>query len=187
MPSPLLTAATSTFEALALLLAEPAAAAVGAAMGEPADASAGQALADGHAVRVAFRGPFDGALHVAVSAPLAAALAANMLGIPLAHARADAALRQDALGELANVICGNVLPLVGGRAAVFHLAAPAALDLPAALQGAALAPCAEWLDVEGAPAVVALHVPDAVGAPLAARLSPPSSPLPSPAPVALVP
>ena len=59
----------------------------------------------------------------------AAALAANMLGV--SDAEADARTRRDALGEVANVVCGNVLPLVGGRHAVFHLGAPHAVALDA--------------------------------------------------------
>ena len=119
MPSPLQTAALSTFEALAMLCAEPL---------DPAAPDAGRpALA--HAVRVRFAGPSRGALVLAVSDDVATALAANMLGLDESAVRADARLRQDALGEAANVVCGNVLPLVAGRAAVFHLDAPEAIAL----------------------------------------------------------
>jgi CheY-specific phosphatase CheX len=113
MPSPLLTAATSTFESLALLFAETPSG------GAPADVPLT------HAARVTFAGPRAGALEVAVSDDVAVALAANMLGLDPDAVRADAALRRDAVGELANVVCGNVLPLVAGREAVFRLAAPA--------------------------------------------------------------
>ena len=119
MPSPLLTAATSTFESLALLFAD-------------VPASAAQAEAPlTHAVVVAFEGPSTGALtvavsdDVAVSEDVAVALAANMLGLDPETVRAEHRWRHDAVGELANVVCGNVLPLVAGREAVFHLAAPA--------------------------------------------------------------
>jgi hypothetical protein len=33
-------------------------------------------------------------------------------------------LQRDALGEVANVVCGNLLPLVAGAEAVFRLSAP---------------------------------------------------------------
>lgn len=109
--SPLATAATSTFEALGLLLPDLV----------PSAEQRAAPLA--HGVRVAFAGPLAGAVTVRVSGPVAATLAANMLGV---HAvAADDPLVRDALGELANVICGNLLPALAGRAAVFHLAAPA--------------------------------------------------------------
>jgi CheY-specific phosphatase CheX len=72
-------------------------------------------------VSVDFRGPFTGRLVLSSSASVLPAIAANMLG--------DASTRQprlqrDALGELANVICGNVLPMIAGAEAVFNLSAP---------------------------------------------------------------
>ena len=120
MPSPLLTAATSTFESLALLFAE--------APPTAAQAEAPLTLA----ARVAFTGPRTGTLDVAVSEGVAVALAANMLGLDPEAVRADERLRRDAVGELANVVCGNVLPLVAGREAGFHLGAPAPSDPAAA-------------------------------------------------------
>jgi CheY-specific phosphatase CheX len=146
MPSPLLTAATSTFESLALLFADVPAGA--AQLATPLT----------HAVVVAFSGPTSGALTVAVSDDVAVALAANMLGLSPEAAAADPALRRDALGELANVVCGNVLPLVAGREAVFHLAAPAACALPEAGGPAPLH--AETLGVDLGRAVLALHLHD---------------------------
>ena len=172
MPCPLQTAATSTFESLALLFAEDA----------PTAAQREVPLA--HAMQVQFggtpeEGAFAGTLVVAVTDDVAAALAANMLGIEPTDA--DAQARRDALGELANVVCGNVVPLLGGRAAVFHLAAPAALALPDALAqlgtAEALAaqahaaeahtasatdgPFARWTEfgVEGGRAALAVYVP----------------------------
>jgi len=129
---PLLRAATSTFESLALLVAEPAAA---------SDASA----ATPHAVSVAFAGPVRGRLVLRVSDDVRAALAENMLGA----SGPSPALQADALGEVANVVCGNLLPALAGRAAVFHLAAPRHLE-----SDRALAPLAG----ERCEAVVALAV-----------------------------
>src|SRR3954468_19062378 len=103
--SPLLAAATSTFESLALLLPS-------------ADVtSAEAAAAPAYAVRVGFTGPLRGWLELRVTDDVARAFAENMLGV----ADADAALVRDALGEVANVVCGNLLPGLAGRAAVFHL------------------------------------------------------------------
>jgi CheY-specific phosphatase CheX len=94
MQSPLATASTATFEALGLLLPD----------AEPSAEQLAAPLARG--VRVTFAGPFAGALTVRVSDDVAAALAANMLGVDVVDG--DGMLR-DALGEIANVICGNVL------------------------------------------------------------------------------
>ncbi|AHG87692.1 hypothetical protein J421_0155 [Gemmatirosa kalamazoonensis] len=111
--SPLHSAAATTFEALALLL--PSAGLTSAEAAAPY----------AHAVGVAFAGPLQGRLELRVSADVARCIAENMLGTD----DADAALVGDALGELANVVCGNLLPEIAGRSAVFHLAAPRALDL----------------------------------------------------------
>jgi CheY-specific phosphatase CheX len=121
MRSPLLAAATTTFESLALLLPSVEL--------TPAEA----AVAATHAVRVAFTGPLRGALEVRVTADVARSLAENMLGVD----DADPSLVRDALGEVANVVCGNLLPDIGGREAVFHLSAPEPLDAAAAPQPAA--------------------------------------------------
>lgn len=116
---PLTTATTSTFEGLGFLMA------LGAA---PDGASPPRGA------RVAFRGPRTGRLELRVTDALLAAASANMLGAD--HPPADA-LRQDALGELANVIAGAVVPELDGPLAVYLLDAPAPLG-----DGAADAPVA---------------------------------------------
>jgi chemotaxis protein CheY-P-specific phosphatase CheC len=64
---------------------------------------------------VTFEGACHGRLIVRCAAELLPMLAANMLGEDAAPA---AAVQRDALGEIANVICGNVLPaLEPGRRA----------------------------------------------------------------------
>ena len=111
----LLQAATSTFESLAMLFPEP----------RNTDGSELIPLAATFAV--SFSGAGSGRVVVGVTAGVLPALAGNMLGAPAADGR----LQHDALGELTNVITGNVLPLVHGAAAVFHLGAPAAdIDAP---------------------------------------------------------
>jgi CheY-specific phosphatase CheX len=72
-------------------------------------------------VSVEFRGPRTGRLVLRASGNLLPSIAANMLG---EAESARTPLQRDALGEIANVITGNVLPLVEGRDAVFHLDAP---------------------------------------------------------------
>ncbi len=73
------------------------------------------------AVRVEFHGPVRGRLVLRVSSTLMPAIAANMLGEEQAQ---YTPLQRDALGEVANVICGNLLPLIAGADAVFRLDAP---------------------------------------------------------------
>jgi len=106
LQSPLSSAATSTFEELGFLLALPV---------------DGDARPLAHGARVDFRGPRTGCLELRVSATLLPVVAANMLGsvdVP------SFALQLDALGELANVITGNVVPALDGPRAVYRLDAP---------------------------------------------------------------
>lgn len=72
-------------------------------------------------VSVSFRGPFAGRLVVRASASVLPAITANMLGADQSEYQP---LQRDALGEMANVICGHVLPAIGGSEVVFNLAAP---------------------------------------------------------------
>ena len=71
--------------------------------------------------QVAFHGPFDGLVRVRVPRDMLAELASNMLGLEAGEA-ASGEQQADALGELANVICGNLLPKVAGAEAVFDVA-----------------------------------------------------------------
>jgi CheY-specific phosphatase CheX len=113
MPQPATTslfqAATSTFESLALLFPE------------PLSTDGAEFLPLAAAVNVIYRGAGDGRVVVGVTAGVLPALAENMLG---AAAAPDPQLQRDALGELVNVVTGNVLPLVNGATAVFRLDAP---------------------------------------------------------------
>ena len=153
MQSPLATASTATFEALGLLLPD----------AEPSAEQVAAPLARG--VRVRFDGPFGGALTVRVSDDVALALAANMLGVDAVDG--DDRLVRDALGEVANVICGNLLPELAGRAAVFHLRAPEPLATAEATAPDAVRPSlAVTLGVDAGRAEVVLHV-DPVDAELA--------------------
>jgi CheY-specific phosphatase CheX len=140
----LASATASIFEELALLCADPSADRERAA--EP--------LVGG--VRVDFTGPVRGTLVLQVTAGALDAAAANMLALDAPPAEA---LRRDALGELANVVCGTLLPALVGRRAVFTLDAPRWLDGAAASDGAPVAATSVTLD-EGR-VDVALHLPDA--------------------------
>lgn len=144
----LYSAAASTFESLAFAFAEAVS----------HDEPAGPIQWAGRA-HVAFTGPWAGCLFVRLDRAALAAATTNMLG---AEATPSAELQHDALGELANVICGNVLPLLAGSTPIFVLAPPAvsaAGHWPEhAGDGRAL------LRIEGGFAEVALHVDVPAGA-----------------------
>lgn len=73
------------------------------------------------AASVSFRGPVSGRLVLRASRTVLSELAENMLGSEYSR---DELMHQDALGEVANVICGNFLPQVAGANAIFVLSAP---------------------------------------------------------------
>lgn len=71
---------------------------------------------------VVFTGPAEGTLFMSVPQEMLAELADNMLGIEDAPSEEQ---RHDALKELLNVVCGNLLPVIAGSQAVFDVGAPA--------------------------------------------------------------
>ena len=83
-------------------------------------------------VRVEFTGAFAGGMEMSLSGPVLSELAANMLGAMEGEALTPDE-QQDALKELVNVICGNLLPAIGGDNAEFNIHAPQAVpkDRPA--------------------------------------------------------
>jgi chemotaxis protein CheX len=74
-------------------------------------------------VRVRFSGPLCGGMQLSLSRPLLATLAGNMLGADDASALSTDE-QHDALCELINVICGNLLPMIGGGTAEFNIQTP---------------------------------------------------------------
>jgi hypothetical protein len=106
-------AAAMTFEGLGFLFPTPESEEQHA--GAPARAAAG----------VEFRGPFDGRLVVTIRGEVLPIIAANMLGI---EERPSENEQHDALCEIANVICGNVLPRIAGPREVFQIQAPESAD-----------------------------------------------------------
>ncbi len=76
--------------------------------------------------QVCFRGPFSGRLAMAVSGQVAQELTENMLGIDDGE-EITSDDQVDALRETINVICGNLLPAIGGKEAVFDIDAPEAV------------------------------------------------------------
>src|SRR5579871_6782525 len=102
-------AATSTFEAMAFMILEPFGQ-------EPLNAKPLVA-----STSVSFRGPFTGRVEVWASRDLLRMLTANMLGTD----EIPPLLQQfDALGEITNIICGNILPKVAGTSEIFYLGCP---------------------------------------------------------------
>ena len=149
-------AATSTFESLALLF--PARCGVEGAGFVPLAAT----------VSVAFRGAGEGRLVVGVTAGVLTALAENMLG---AAAAPHAELQRDALGELANIVTGNVLPMINGAEAVYRLdpPSPAGAEPFRALDGETQL-ASTRLQMDEGEALLALFVSDVVGAAVTAPL-----------------
>jgi len=70
-----------------------------------------------------FSGPFDGVLRMTVTEEVLPELAVNMLGMEESDA-ISLDEQQDALGEALNVICGNLLPAIAGKKAIFEIARP---------------------------------------------------------------
>ncbi|MBK7644701.1 MAG: chemotaxis protein CheX [Planctomycetes bacterium] len=75
-------------------------------------------------VRIGFDGVFHGALEITCPASIAEHLANSMLG----GDKPTAQQRQDAFGEISNVITGNLLPSIAGDKLVFDVTAPATLE-----------------------------------------------------------
>lgn len=86
------------------------------------------------AVGVRFSGAFSGTLTLKISNAVLPELAANMLGID-ESGPVGIDHQQDALREVANVICGRLLPLIGGKEAEFSIQQPVILDSKAAVKG----------------------------------------------------
>ncbi len=74
--------------------------------------------------RVSFSGPRQGEILLAINSAVLPELAANMLGMD-DDEEPSQEHQQDALREALNVICGNLLPKIGGVEAVFDISAPA--------------------------------------------------------------
>ncbi len=73
------------------------------------------------AARVQFVGPMTGHVEVRIAGGILGELAANMLG---QDQPPGPGTQRDALGELTNVICGNLLPVLAGSHVIFDLSKP---------------------------------------------------------------
>ena len=74
-------------------------------------------------VQVDFSGFFSGTLALTISETVLPELASNMLGVD-ESGPISVEHQQDALREIANVVCGRLLPLIGGREAEFAIDQP---------------------------------------------------------------
>ncbi len=72
------------------------------------------------AMSVRFRGPISGQLVVRCAGGILPQLARNMLG----DAEGSPTMQRDALGELANVLCSHLLPVIGGSWDAYLVGAP---------------------------------------------------------------
>ena len=68
---------------------------------------------------VVFEGPKTGTVLIQMRGGLLQEIATNMLGDD-----AGDAARRDALGEVANILCGHIVPVIWGAEAVFSLRRP---------------------------------------------------------------
>ncbi len=76
-------------------------------------------------VSVRFFGPRSGRLELRVSAGVVPAITENMLG---AEGAVDEQMQHDALGEIGNVCCGNIVSAMTNGVGVFHLHPPRLMD-----------------------------------------------------------
>jgi len=74
-------------------------------------------------VSVSFNGPFSGTLGMKVSEEVLSEITVNMLGVD-SEDEISLEDQNDALKETVNVFCGNILPAIGGKSAVFNIDAP---------------------------------------------------------------
>ena len=104
---------------------------------------------------VTFGGAFEGTLVLTAQEPVVASFAANMLGLDEGEP-CTPRQRGDAFGEIANVMCGNLLVELAGPEPVFDLSEPqvAAFDeadeappLPADAQRVRVPLDEGWVDV----------------------------------------
>jgi CheY-specific phosphatase CheX len=131
------------------------------------------APAAGPAVRAAasvrFEGPLSGQLVVTVDQAVLPPLASNMLGLD-ASAEATVVEQSDALKELANVICGNLLPEIAGHEAVFTVRPPILIDAESAASASDPPTSTARLTLDAGTAHLALYVFGQAAVALAGRL-----------------
>jgi hypothetical protein len=76
------------------------------------------------AAEVKYRGDFTGKLLIETRGGLFSAIAANILSNDVPNSQ----LKKDALGEIANIICGNVVPSLGRSERDYKIESPRSLN-----------------------------------------------------------
>jgi chemotaxis protein CheY-P-specific phosphatase CheC len=103
------------------------------------------------AAKVAFEGPFKGRLFMKTSNRVVDEITANMLGID-ENEEVSSDQRCDAFKETINVICGNILPEIADKKAVFNIEAPEVLtdagDIETALKDQGSPAAVVTLDID---------------------------------------
>ncbi len=108
---------------------------------------------------IAFAGPFEGRVALSVPTDMLPEIGANMLGLDFGEVP-PVEQQRDALGELLNVICGNLLPDLADADAIFHVQAARILDdAEDAAPDTASAVATAGLNLEGGRVELALFAP----------------------------
>jgi len=84
-----------------------------------------------HGCQVDFTGPFNGKIFLLATDHIVEPLTLNMLGLMSPDELPPGVDTTDSLKEMANVICGNILPAIAGDDAVFDIGGPEITDTPA--------------------------------------------------------
>jgi CheY-specific phosphatase CheX len=134
-------ATQSALEKTAFLFAEPG-----------APAADDDAISAAVFATVAFSGSHHGAFSIAFPESLLPVLALNVLGEEEAP---DSATQRDALGELANIICGNILPALNPDGK-YSLGPPAVGGAPAVITRDAVRVASGDMQIDGAKVETAL-------------------------------
>jgi len=87
-------------------------------------------VAWGYGASVAFTGPFSGKLLISITSDMLGPMAENMLGMEPGEKPPEGVEIEDALIELLNVICGNLLPAIASNEVVFNIEGPEMLEDP---------------------------------------------------------
>ncbi len=101
------------------------------------------AVQRGLAAEMAFRGPLRGRLELAAPAQACPEIAANLLGMDPGDEAAESR-GLDALKEMLNVACGNILTAIAGPEPVFDLSVPETREIDSA-QWAEMAACEDTI------------------------------------------
>ena len=101
----------------------------------PDEATEPVPLDDAVAASISFEGPISGFMVIVVPNRVLPGLTENMLGLD-DEEKATPDQQYDALKETINVICGNALPAISGKQAIFDMGTPKIITQSTAIQEA---------------------------------------------------